>query len=321
MNILANDGISPSGLAALKDAGHTVYTDFIEADALQAFITENNIDGLLVRSATKVRKALMDACPNLKFVGRGGVGMDNIDVEYGRSIGINVFNTPASSSLSVAEQVMGNLFTLSRSLHQSNRKMPVEGTTNFKALKKAYGKGTELRGKTLGIVGFGRIGKALASYALGCGMKVVAADRTTGSIPVELSIGGIDLSVDVPVYSVEEVLSMSDAISLHIPAQADGSAVITSKELGMMKKGSLLVNAARGGVLCEDALLEALDSGQLAGAALDVFVGEPSPRADVLANDKISLTPHTGAATVEAQDRIGLEIASIVEGIASAQTV
>lgn len=320
MNILANDGISPSGLAALKEAGHTVYTDFIDADNLEAFINDNSIDGLLVRSATKVRQPLMDACPTLKFVGRGGVGMDNIDVEYGRSKGINVFNTPAASSQSVAELVMGSLFSLTRSLHESNRKMPEEGSSNFKALKKAYGKGTELRGKTLGIVGFGRIGRALASYALGCGMKVIAHDMKLGATSVDLDISGISLSVDVQVLPLEEVLSQSDMISLHIPAQADGSAVITSKELNMMKDGSILINAARGGVLCEDSLLAALDSGKLSGAALDVFVGEPSPREDVLNHSKIALTPHTGAATVEAQDRIGLEIASIVEGIVSAQT-
>ena len=188
MNILANDGISPSGLAALKEAGHNVYTDFIDADNLESFINENSIDGLLVRSATKVRQPLMDACPTLKFVGRGGVGMDNIDVEYYRSKGINVFNTPAASSQSVAELVMGSLFSLTRSLHTSNRKMPSEGASNFKALKKAYGKGTELRGKTLGIVGFGRIGRALASYALGCGMKVIAHDMNLGATSVDLDI-------------------------------------------------------------------------------------------------------------------------------------
>ena len=318
MNILANDGISPSGLAALKEAGHTVYTDFIDADNLESFINENSIDGLLVRSATKVRQPLMDACPTLKFVGRGGVGMDNIDVEYGRSKGINVFNTPAASSQSVAELVMGSLFSLTRSLHESNRKMPSEGASNFKALKKAYGKGTELRGKTLGIVGFGRIGRALASYALGCGMKVIAHDMKLGATSVDLDIAGISLSVDVQVLPMDEVLAQSDMISLHIPAQADGSAVITSKELDMMKDGSILINAARGGVLCEDSLLAALDSGKLSGAALDVFAGEPSPREDVLQHSKIALTPHTGATTVEAQDRIGLEIASIVEGIAFA---
>ena len=310
MNILANDGISPSGLEALKEAGHTVYTDFIEASELEAFINSNSIDGILVRSATKVRKDLMDACPTLKFVGRGGVGMDNIDVEYGREKGLAVFNTPAASSQSVAELVMGHLFSISRSLHHSNRAMPNEGADNFKALKKQYSKGSELRGKTLGIVGFGRIGRSLASYALGCGMKVVAHDRYAENGEVEVNVGDVSISVECPVLSMEEVLKQSDAVSLHIPAQADGKPVIGADELALMKPGALLLNAARGGVVDEDALIAALDSGALAGAALDVFVGEPSPRADVLAHPSLSLTPHTGAATGEAQDRIGLELAS-----------
>ena len=310
MNILANDGISPSGLEALKRAGHTVYIDFIEASELEAFINSNSIDGILVRSATKVRKDLMDACPTLKFVGRGGVGMDNIDVEYGRKKGLAVFNTPAASSQSVAELVMGHLFSISRSLHHSNRAMPNEGADNFKALKKQYSKGSELRGKTLGIVGFGRIGRSLASYALGCGMKVVAHDRYAENSEVEVNVGDVSISVECPILSMEEVLKQSNAVSLHIPAQADGKPVIGAEELALMKPGALLLNAARGGVVDEDALIAALDSGALAGAALDVFVGEPAPRADVLAHPSLSLTPHTGAATGEAQDRIGLELAS-----------
>ena len=319
MNILANDGISPSGLDALKNAGHNVFTDFIEADKLENFIHENAIDGVLVRSATKVRQALMDACPTLKFVGRGGVGMDNIDVEYGRDKGLTIFNTPAASSQSVAELVMGHLFSLTRSLHSSNRTMPIEGSENFKALKKEYGKGTELRGKTLGIIGFGRIGRSLAAYALGCGMKVVAHDIYATDGNVDLEIGDISFSIDCPLISMNEVLSSCDVVSLHIPAQPDGSAVIGKEQLDQMKPGALLINAARGGVLDEDALISALNSGHLGGAALDVFVGEPSPRADVLSHPRISLTPHTGAATGEAQDRIGLELASQIADVEKAR--
>ena len=198
MNILANDGISPSGLKAIKEADHNLTTDFIAADKLEAYINENKIDGVLVRSATKIRQSLMDACPTLKFVGRGGVGMDNIDVEYGRDKGLTIFNTPAASSQSVAELVMGHLFSLSRSVHSSNRTMPLEGAEEFKSLKKAYGKGFELRGKTLGILGFGRIGRSLASYALGCGMKVIAADNQATNGNDELEINGNIISVDCP---------------------------------------------------------------------------------------------------------------------------
>lgn len=319
MNILANDGISPSGLNALKNGGHTVYTDFIEADQLESFINTHAIDGILVRSATKVRQALMDACPTLKFVGRGGVGMDNIDVAYGREKGLTVFNTPAASSQSVAELVMGHIFSLSRSLHASNRTMPVEGSENFKALKKAYGKGPELRGKTLGIIGFGRIGRSLAAYALGCGMKVVANDTYATDGNVDLEIGDLSFSIECPLVSMDEILRASDVVSLHIPAQSDGSAVIGKAQLDQMKPGALLINAARGGVLDEDALISSLNSGHLSGAALDVFVGEPAPRADILSHPGLSLTPHTGAATGEAQDRIGLELASQIAELAKAR--
>ena len=318
MNILANDGISPSGLKALQEAGHNVTTDFIEADQLEAYINDNKVDGVLVRSATKIRQALMDACPTLKFVGRGGVGMDNIDVQYGRDKGLTIFNTPSASSQSVAELVMCHLFSLSRSVHASNRTMPLEGAVEFKSLKKAYGKGFELRGKTLGILGFGRIGRSLASYALGCGMKVIASDLHTSNGIVELEINGNKISVDCPLMSMEDLLKESDMVSLHTPAQADGSAVIGEEQIKLMKQGALLINAARGGVVDEDALLRALDSGKLGGAALDVFVGEPNPRVDVLSHPAISLTPHTGAATSEAQDRIGLELASQIAEIASA---
>ena len=317
MNILANDGISPSGLAALETAGHKVHTDFIEADALGAFINDHAIDGLLVRSATKVRQPLIDACPGLKFIGRGGVGIDNIDADYARSKGITVFNTPASSSQSVAELVMGHLFSLSRFLNESFAAMPTRGATDFNSLKKAYGKGVELRGKRLAIVGMGRIGQSLASYALGAGMEVVGVDREPGSCPITWNIGGTEVTVNLPLVGMDEALATADAISLHIPAQPGGGAVIGAAQFAAMKDGVLLVNAARGGVVDEDALLDALHSGKVRAAGLDVFVGEPAPRADLLAHPRVAATPHIGAATVEAQDRIGLEIAEIVSQLAS----
>ena len=319
MNILANDGISPAGLTALKNAGHTVWTDFIEARDLASFINENHVKGLLVRSATKVREPLIDACPNLKFIIRGGVGMDNIDVAYARAQGVDVRNTPASSSQSVAELVMGHLFNLSRFLHDSNRRMPVEGVEQFKSLKKAYGKGRELRGMKLAVVGFGRIGQSLAQYALGCGMEVIGVDQKTGTHSLDVKVGTQHVRVDIPLVTLDEAISTADAISLHIPAQPNGDAVIGAAEFARMKPGVMLLNAARGGVVDEDALIEALDSGQVAGAGLDVFVGEPKPRQDVVRHARISLSPHIGAATGEAQERIGLEIASIVEEISAKQ--
>ena len=317
MNILANDGIHPAGHAALEAAGHKLWTEFIESQNLESFINENAIDGLLVRSATKVRQPLIDGCPHLKFIIRGGVGMDNIDVAYAREKGKEVRNTPAASSQSVAELVMGHLFSISRSLHDSNRRMPVEGVEQFKVLKKSYGKGRELRGMTLAIVGFGRIGQSLAQYALGCGMHVIGVDQKSGAQNIDVVVGNQSLQVEVPVMKLNDALPMADAISLHIPAQSNGQAVIGSAEMSKMKKGVILLNAARGGVVDENALLEALDSGQISGAGVDVFVGEPKPRQDLMRHAGISLSPHIGAATGEAQERIGLEIAEIVAEIGS----
>ncbi|MEM9051114.1 MAG: D-2-hydroxyacid dehydrogenase [Bacteroidota bacterium] len=313
MNILANDGISPSGKEKLETAGFTVITDTVPQDELASYINENDVKALLVRSATTVRKDLIDACPGLKFIGRGGVGMDNIDVAYAREIGRTVANTPASSSQSVAELVMGQLFSLARSTYDSSKEMPSRGASEFKVLKKKYAKGFELRGKTLGIVGFGRIGKALASYALGAGMKVICFDLFDVDTNVSFTVEGFgEVTVNVEKVDIDTLLKSSQAISLHIPKQADGSAVIGEKELGMISQGSILVNAARGGVIDEDALLAALESGHLAGVALDVFENEPTPREDLLKSDKIALTPHIGAATVEAQDRIGEELADLI---------
>lgn len=310
MKILANDGISLSGKQKLEAHGFTVVTEKTEQDNLAKVINEEGYIGLLVRSATTARKELIDACPNLKFIGRGGVGMDNIDVDYARSKGITVFNTPAASSLSVAEIVIGQLFTLSRNLHDSNRLMPYEGAENFKGLKKKYGKGSELRGKTLGIIGFGRIGRAVASYALGCGMKVVVHDRTPSDGLVNLQIAGHgSIDVKVPYMQLDALLEQSDLITLHVPKQEGGTAVLGQSELSKCKNGVMLVNTARGGSIDEDALLQALNSGKVAAAALDVFENEPNPRKELLTHPNLSLTPHVGAATVEAQDRIGLELA------------
>lgn len=310
MIVLANDGISPSGKNKLENAGFKVVTDHIEQSQLAKYINDNDVAALCVRSATTVRKDLIDACPGLKFIGRGGVGMDNIDVEYARDKGITVANTPASSSQSVAELVMAHLFSLARGTYDANRQMPENGEEDFKGLKKKYGKGIELRGKTLGIIGFGRIGQSLASYALGCGMKVICADIYDVYTKVSFTIQGYgEVVVDVEKVELDELIRRSDAISVHVPKQPDGSAVIDSKEIAAMKKGVIIVNAARGGVVDEAALMSALDSGHVAAAALDVFDNEPTPSSRVLHHAKIALTPHIGAATVEAQDRIGEELA------------
>lgn len=313
MKILANDGISAAGKAKLEQHGFTVVTDHVPQAQLAQAINDAGYVGLLVRSATTARKDLIDACSGLRFVGRGGVGMDNIDLDYARSKGLHVFNTPASSSLSVAELVMAHLFDMARSLYDSNRRMPVDGLAQFAALKKKYGKGMELRGKTLGIIGFGRIGRAVASYALGCGMRVIAHDRVTNQAPITLDIIGYgSLDVAVEMVDMETLLEQSDMITLHVPKQTGGAAVLGARELALCKRGVLLVNTARGGSIDEEALLGALTSGWVSAAALDVFENEPTPRESLLVHEKLSLTPHIGAATEEAQDRIGAELADAI---------
>ncbi|MDG1968498.1 MAG: NAD(P)-dependent oxidoreductase [Flavobacteriaceae bacterium] len=305
--ILANDGISQSGIDVLIEAGYEVITTNVAQEQLISYINENKIAVLLVRSATTARKDLIDSCPDLKVIGRGGVGMDNIDVAYAREKGLSVINTPAASSSSVAELVFAHLFGGVRFLYDSNRNMPLEGESNFKGLKKAYAKGIELRGKTIGIIGFGRIGQEVAKIALGVGMKVIAADKymDAAELSVEL-FDGSSLSVKIETIPVADVLEQSDYISLHVPAQKDY--VIGKKEFGNMKSGAAIINAARGGVIDEVALVEALDNNKLAFACLDTFENEPKPEITLLMHPKISLTPHIGAATLEAQDRIGVEL-------------
>ena len=314
MKILANDGISQSGIDALTANGFEVITVNVAQEQLIEYINSNDVKALLVRSATTARKELIDACPGLRLIGRGGVGMDNIDVDYAKSKGLHVINTPASSSASVAELVFAHLYGGVRFLFDSNRSMPLEGETNFKGLKKAYAKGVELRGKTLGIIGFGRIGQEVAKIGLGVGMNVIAADTYTVEATVTVSLfNGESIPVVIKTQSMEEVLSKSDFISLHIPAQKEY--VIDKNAFSKMKKGAALVNAARGGVIDEVALVEALDSGHLSFAALDTFENEPKPEIKLLMHDKISLTPHIGAATLEAQDRIGEELASQISSL------
>lgn len=309
MKILANDGISPSGVNALQASGFEIETINVAQEQLVNYINENNIVGLLVRSATTVRKDLIDACPGLKLIGRGGVGMDNIDVDYAKSNGLHVINTPAASSASVAELVFAHLYGGVRFLYDSNRNMPLEGETNFKGLKKNYAKGIELRGKTLGVIGFGRIGQEVAKIGLGVGMRVIAFDpfQEKVEIPVEF-YDGQTIHINIPMLSKEEVLKEADFVSLHVPAQKNY--VIDSEEFALMKDGSAIINAARGGVINEVALVEALEKGKLAFAALDTFENEPKPEIKLLMHPQISLTPHIGAATMEAQDRIGTELAN-----------
>lgn len=309
IKILANDGIDPVGKHMLEKAGFIVDTQNIPQEQLTEGLKD--YDAITVRSATKVRKELIDACPGLKLIGRGGVGMDNIDVSYARSKGIEVVNTPAASSPSVAELVFAHLFTGIRFLYDSNRKMPAEGDIKFNSLKKAYAAGVELKGKKIGIIGFGRIGREAAKIALGLGMEVLAYDLYEVPAELELNLAkGVNVMVPVRKTDFNELITEADFITLHIPFL--DRPILGSDEFRRMKKGVGIVNCSRGGTIEESALLDALDSGIVSFAGLDVFENEPTPRKDLLLHPKVSLTPHIGAATNEAQERIGVELASLI---------
>lgn len=315
MKVLANDGLDQSGIDALTEKGFEVITAKVPQELLVEYINEHKIRTVLVRSATQVRKDIIDSCPSLEIIGRGGVGMDNIDVEYAREKGIHVINTPSASSESVAELVFAHLFSGARFLQDSNRKMPVVGDTEFAALKKSYAAGIELKGKTIGIVGMGRIGQEVAKIALGLGMRVVAADSNVGKATIKVTFYNKQfINVDIETEPLQDVLQHSDFITLHVPAQKDGY-MIGKKEFEMMKDGVAIVNCSRGGVIDETALIEALDSGKVKFAGLDVFINEPTPSKAILSHSNISLTPHTGASTLEAQDRIGLSLAEQISSI------
>jgi len=306
VKILANDGIHPDGKLLLEEANYQVITDKIPQDELADRIGEYDV--LIVRSATKVTRAIIDAGKNLKVIARGGVGLDNIDVEYAKAKGIPVYNTPKASSRAVAELAFGHLFSIARMLQRSNRELP--GGSDFKKLKKAYETGVQLRGKTLGILGFGRIGQEMAQMAFGLGMDVLAHDPFVDEAEVGLSLhrySDMKICVRIRTESFERVISESDVITLHLPG--GGGPIIAAAEIEKMKDGVILLNTARGGVIAEEALLQALNSGKVGGAGLDVFENEPTPREALLKHPKVSCSPHIGASTMEAQSYIGMELA------------
>ena len=314
MKILANDGISDSGKEKLEEYGFDVDLTKVSQEQLVSYINENEISTILVRSATQVRADIIDNCPTIKIIGRGGVGMDNIDVEYAKSKGINVINTPAASSKSVAELVFSHLFGCVRFLHESNRSMPLEGDTKFKELKKSYAGGTELSGKTLGIIGFGRIGQEVAKIAIGVGMKVIFYDKFNDQANIKLDFfDGQNLSFKLKSSTFDELLNNSDYITVHIPASKEY--IIDSDQFAKMKNGVGLLNLSRGGIINEEELIKNIESGKISFAGIDTFEGEPNPSMKILMNSNISLTPHIGAATGEAQDRIGVELADKINDI------
>ena len=309
MKVLANDGISEAGKKALLEGGAEFLDQKVAQEQLENFINENQVDVLLVRSATKVRQDLIDACPSLKIIGRGGVGMDNIEVEYARSKGIHVINTPNASSRSVAEMVFAHFFALARFLHESNRMMPLEGETQFNALKKSYSKAVELEGKTLGVIGFGGIGQEVVKIGISMGMKVKVLTRNPKTETISLEFfDGQKVNFDITsTNNMDEFLKDLDFLSLNTPKTSEY--IIDTPQFEKMKDGIYIVNTARGGVIKEVTLLDFIESGKVAGAALDVFENEPNPELTILMNPALSLTPHLGGNTLDAQEKIGTELA------------
>ena len=314
MKILANDGISESGKNKLEEYGFEVDLTKVSQEQLISYINDNHIVVILVRSATQIRADIIDNCPSIKIIGRGGVGMDNIDVDYAKSKGINVINTPAASSKSVAELVFSHLFGCVRFLHESNRSMPLDGDSKFKELKKAYAGGKELAGKKIGIIGFGRIGQEVAKIAIGIGMNVIFYDKFIEETSLDIEFfDGQNITFNLASSTFDEVLENSDFISVHIPAS--DKYIIDSKQIGKMKDGVGLLNLSRGGIVNEEELLKSINSGKVSFAGIDTFENEPVPSMKLLMNSNISLTPHIGAATTEAQDRIGVELADKINEI------
>ncbi|CAI8882379.1 D-2-hydroxyacid dehydrogenase [Chryseobacterium sp. IT-36CA2] len=309
MKVLANDGISKAGENTLKEAGIEILDNRVAQDHVINFINDNNVDVLLVRSATKVRQDLIDACPGLKIIGRGGIGMDNIDVEYAKSKGIKVINTPTASSKSVAELVFGHFLSLARFLHESNRLMPLEGETHFNAMKKSFSNAYELSGKTLGVIGFGSIGQEVIKIGIALGMKVTVLTRSPKTEVLTLNFfDGQSVNFEITsTNDMEAFLKDTDFISINTPKTNEY--IIDTPQFEKMKDGVYIVNTARGGVINEVALIDFIESGKVAGAALDVFENEPSPELPLLMNPALSLSPHVGGNTVDAQEKIGIELA------------
>lgn len=307
IKILANDGIHPDGKTLLEEAGYQVDTDKIPQDELGTRLPEYDV--VIIRSATKIRKDLIDLCPNLKVIARAGVGLDNVDHQHAKEKGIAVFNTPAASSKAVAELAFTHMFNLARLVHQSNYQMRA-ADADFKKLKKAYSDGVQLRGKTLAIVGFGRIGQEVARIGLALGMQVLPTDPMVDSATIDISLyepDNLSLSVKLDTVDWEEALTKADFMTFHVPGI--GKSLLGKEEFEKMKDTAIVINTARGGIIEEQALVDALNAGKIGGAGLDVFENEPTPMRALLEHPKVSITPHIGASTVEAQANIGLELA------------
>ena len=296
VRVLTNDGLEAASIEALKALGVEVVNDHIEQDVLGEKLKD--FDAVVIRSATKLTADVFNAEKGgkLKLAVRAGVGVDNIDIPAGNEVGVTTKNTPSASSNSVAELAIAHMFALARFVAISNVTM-----RNREWNKKKY-KGVEIAGKTLGIVGMGRIGRSLAQKAEALGMKVVYTD-----------LFGKNDSLSYEFLSLEDLLKTSDFVSLHVPYDKNAGSLIGEKELALMKKTAFLIDCARGKVVEEAALLNALNNDVIAGAGLDVFEDEPTKNTELVNHAKVSVTPHIGASTSEAQTRIGEEVVEVIK--------
>ena len=308
MIVLANDGISQNSKKELIDLKFKIFDTKIDQSELIKYINMNHIEIILVRSATIINSEILNNCKSIKLIGRAGVGLDNIDLISAKKNNVRVFNTPNASSISVAELVISHLLSANRNLHITNRSMPLNGETKFKEIKSHSSECKEVMFKTLGIIGLGRIGQEVAKRAFSLGMNVIAFDKKIEKIKIHLDhIKNQNIFFDLKISSLNDVLKESDFITLHIPKIKD-KPFIGRNEFDIMKKGVGIINTSRGGLIDESELIKFLNNKKVSFAALDVYENEPVPNIQLLMHDKISLSPHIGGSTVEAQERIGDEI-------------
>ena len=308
MIVLANDGISQNSKKELIDLNFKIFDTKIDQSELIKYINSNHIEIILVRSATIINSEILNNCKSIKLIGRAGVGLDNIDLISAKKNNVRVFNTPNASSISVAELVISHLLSANRNLHITNRSMPLNGETKFKEIKSHSSECKEVMFKTLGIIGLGRIGQEVAKRAFSLGMNVIAFDKKIEKIKIHLDhIKNQNIFFDLITSSLDDVLKESDFITLHIP-KINHKPFLGRDEFDIMKKGVGIINTSRGGLIDESELIKFLNNKKVSFAALDVYENEPTPNIQLLMHDKISLSPHIGGSTVEAQERIGDEI-------------
>ncbi|AEW85143.1 D-3-phosphoglycerate dehydrogenase [Flavobacterium columnare ATCC 49512] len=308
MKILANDGLSNQALLLLDNNRFEVLTTKVAQEQLSNYLNKNQIEILIVGNATKINQSIINTCPNLKIIGKLGLEMDNIIIDTNHPNTIKLLNTPNASVNAVAELAIGHLISGARYLHDSNRNMPLEGDTHFNQLKKVYSTGLELKGKTLGIIGFGKIGKAVAQKALALGMKVIATanERKQTSVEIEFYTGQ-KTTIPLDLMPLDDLLPLADFISLHIPPQE--KYLLTATEFKRMKQGVGIINCSKGELINEVDLIEYLENKKISFAGLDVFQGEPNPAVQLLMHPDISLTPHIGGSTTETFENMSIEMA------------